>query len=56
VLEAAHRGARSLPADPRWPRIAAILNEMMRAVVVDAAGEQALDRAHEELNTLLAAD
>jgi hypothetical protein len=29
---------------------------MMRAVVVDASGEQALDRAHEELNTLLAAE
>jgi multiple sugar transport system substrate-binding protein len=56
VLEAAHGSARSLPADPRWPRIAAVLNEMMRAVVVDAAGEHALDQAHEELNTLLATD
>ena len=53
VLEDAHRNARSVPVDPRWPRIAAILNEMMRAVVVDAAGTSALEKAHVELDALL---
>jgi multiple sugar transport system substrate-binding protein len=55
VLEEAHAHARSVPADPRWPKIAGILNEMMRAVVVDAAGQAALDAAHTQLNELLAA-
>jgi multiple sugar transport system substrate-binding protein len=54
VLEQAHEHSRSVPIDPRWPQIAAILNEMMRAVVFDAAGQQALDRAHAELDELLA--
>jgi multiple sugar transport system substrate-binding protein len=53
VLEDAHRTARALPSDPRWPRIAAILNEMMRAGVVDRAQERALQQAHAELNALL---
>jgi multiple sugar transport system substrate-binding protein len=54
VLEEAHAHARSVPVDPRWPQMAAILNEMMRAVVSDAAGQQALDLAHRELGALLA--
>jgi multiple sugar transport system substrate-binding protein len=53
VLEEAHAHARSVPVDPRWPQMAAILNEMMRAVVTDAAGQQALDLAHRELQALL---
>lgn len=55
VLEQAHANARSVPSDPRWPQIAAILNRMMRAVVEDATGHAALDVAHAELNELLAA-
>jgi multiple sugar transport system substrate-binding protein len=54
VLEEAHAHARSVPVDVRWPRMAAILNEMMRAVVVDGAGRKALDTAHHELSDLLA--
>ena len=54
-LESAHRGSRSVPVDPRWPAMAGILNEMMRAVVEDGAGFAALDKAHAELDTLLAA-
>ncbi|GAA1615623.1 extracellular solute-binding protein [Actinoplanes couchii] len=53
VLEDAHRNSRSVPADPRWPRIAAVLNEMMRAVVEDGAGQTALAAAHAELGTVL---
>jgi multiple sugar transport system substrate-binding protein len=53
VLESAHRHSRSVPIDPRWPQLAGILNEMMRAVVVDAAGPAALDKAHAELDALL---
>ena len=44
----------SVPIDPRWPQLAGILNEMMRAVVVDVAGPAALDKAHAELDALLA--
>ena len=55
VLEQAHRNARSVPVDPRWPQIADILNRMMRSVVTDAAGQVALAAAHVELDTLLAA-
>jgi multiple sugar transport system substrate-binding protein len=53
VLEQAHEGSRSVPVDPRWPQMAALLNEMMRAVVEDAAGLKALSRAHEALSALL---
>jgi multiple sugar transport system substrate-binding protein len=53
VLEQAHAHARSAPVDPRWPQIASILNEMMRCVVVDAARQPALARAHEDLQQLL---
>lgn len=53
VLEQAHANSRSVPADPRWPQMAAILNEMMRAVVEDGAGHAALARAHRELDALL---
>jgi multiple sugar transport system substrate-binding protein len=53
VLEDAHRHSRSVPVDPRWPQMAAILNEMMRAVVRDAAGHAALEKAHVQLQTLL---
>jgi hypothetical protein len=35
--------------------MAAILNEMMRAVVSDSAGQEALDLAHRELEALLGA-
>ncbi len=54
VLAQAHAHARSVPVDPRWPAIAAILNEMMRSVVADAAGREALAKAHTELTDLLA--
>ncbi len=54
VLEDAHQNSRSVPVDPRWPRIAAVLNEMMRAVVEDGAGQSALGKAHVELGALLA--
>src|SRR5882724_10124183 len=49
VLEEAHRHSRSVPVDPRWPRIAAILDDMMRAVVIDAAGQRALEQADARL-------
>lgn len=52
-LESAHRGSRSVPVDPRWPAMAGILNEMMRAVVEDGARLAALDWAHSELDALL---
>lgn len=55
VLQAAHDNSRSVPIDPRWPQMAAILNEMMRAVVVDGAGEDALAEAHTAMTELLAA-
>ncbi|MBL7256232.1 extracellular solute-binding protein [Paractinoplanes lichenicola] len=54
VLEDAHDNSRSVPVDARWPQMAAVLNEMMRAVVEDAAGRAALDKAHAELSELLA--
>ncbi|WP_328623737.1 extracellular solute-binding protein [Streptomyces sp. NBC_00353] len=54
VLEQAHAHARSVPVDSRWPVIAGILNEMMRAVVVDASGRRALEQAHARLNEFLA--
>jgi multiple sugar transport system substrate-binding protein len=54
VLEQAHHNSRSVPIDPRWPQMAGILNEMMRAFVVNAAGSAALDKAHAELDALLA--
>jgi multiple sugar transport system substrate-binding protein len=52
-LESAHRNSRSVPADPRWPAMAGILNEMMRAVVEDGASHEALAGAHERLEALL---
>jgi hypothetical protein len=55
VLVAAHAHARSVPADPRWPAIAAILDDMMRAVIANGAGRTALTAAHTELDALLAA-
>lgn len=55
VLEQAHRNSRSVPADPQWPQVAGILNQMMRAVVEDGAGETALAEAHAALTGLLAA-
>lgn len=54
VLETAHTHSRSVPADPRWPRIAAVLNEMMRAVVQDGAGRAALARARTDLDAVAA--
>ncbi|MCY1141856.1 extracellular solute-binding protein [Actinoplanes sp. Pm04-4] len=53
VLEQAHQHSRSVPVDPRWPQIAAVLNEMMRAVVEEGAGRTALDKAHGTLDALL---
>jgi multiple sugar transport system substrate-binding protein len=53
VLEQAHEHSRSVPADPRWPQMAGILNDMMRAVVEDRAGRTALARARAELDALL---
>jgi multiple sugar transport system substrate-binding protein len=53
-LESAHRNSRSVPVDPRWPAMAGILNEMMRAVVEDGASDQALAEAHRRLDDLLA--
>lgn len=54
VLEEAHQNSRPVPMDPRWPQMAGILDEMMRAVVEDAAGQVALDIAHAALDDLLA--
>lgn len=53
VLEQAHENSQSVPLDPRWPQMAGILNEMMRAVVSDGAGHAALDHAHRQLAALL---
>jgi multiple sugar transport system substrate-binding protein len=53
-LERAHRDARAIPRDPRWPAIADVLNDMMRAVTLEAAGVAALDDAHARLSALLA--
>jgi multiple sugar transport system substrate-binding protein len=52
-LESAHRNSRSVPVDPRWPAMAGILNEMMRAVVEDGGSDQALAEAHRRLDDLL---
>jgi multiple sugar transport system substrate-binding protein len=53
-LESAHRHSRSVPVDPRWPAIAGVLNEMMRAVVEDGTAQHALAAAHAGLEALLA--
>jgi multiple sugar transport system substrate-binding protein len=53
VLAEAHRNSRSVPVDARWPQMAGILNEMMRRVVTDGAGEAALAAAHRQLASLL---
>lgn len=53
VLESAHQNSRSVPSDVRWPRIAGILNELMRGVVLDRSGRSALESAHRELSALL---
>ena len=53
-IESAHRHSRSVPVDPRWPAMAAILNEMMRAMVEDGTARQALAQAHQRLDALLA--
>jgi multiple sugar transport system substrate-binding protein len=45
VLESAHRNSRSVPVDPRWPEMAGVLNEMMRAVVEDGESRAALEKA-----------
>ncbi|MGY2876532.1 multiple sugar transport system substrate-binding protein [Marmoricola sp. URHA0025 HA25] len=52
-LESAHRNSRSVPVDPRWPAMAGILNEMMRAVVEEGTARQALAEAHRRLDALL---
>lgn len=52
-LESAHTGSRSVPADPRWPQMAAVLNEMMRRVVEEGASHDALVEAHQRLSDLL---
>lgn len=53
VLEAAHTSSRSVPVDPRWPAMAAILNDMMTQVIEHAAGPGALVEAHDRLTDLL---
>jgi len=53
-LEAAHRDSRAIPRDPDWPALAHVLNDMMRAVVSDAAGTAALPGAHARLEEVLA--
>lgn len=53
-LELAHRSARAIPRDPRWPAISAILNEMMRDAVERGTGLHALAEAHARLEALLA--
>jgi multiple sugar transport system substrate-binding protein len=55
-LESAHRHSRSVPVDPRWPAMAGILNEMMRAVVEDGTAREALAEAHQRLDALLTAE
>ncbi|HTX01044.1 MAG TPA: extracellular solute-binding protein, partial [Acidimicrobiales bacterium] len=53
VLEDAHRGARAIPRDPDWPAVAGVLNEMMRRLVEEGAGQEARLDAHEQLAGLL---
>ncbi|GAB3269484.1 extracellular solute-binding protein [Kineosporia babensis] len=53
VLETAHRNSRSVPSDPRWPRMAGIVNELMRGLIADRKGFESLQDAHEKLNRLL---
>jgi|SRR5215469_425705 len=56
VLEQAHKHSRSVPDDPRWPRIAGILNAMMDLVVSrDSEPREALAQAHAKLDELLIA-
>lgn len=54
VLGDAHQDSRAVPADPRWPGMAHILNEMMTAVVEGREGRAALVSAHQRLEDLLA--
>jgi multiple sugar transport system substrate-binding protein len=53
ALEAAHSDARAIPRDPDWPLLADVLNDMMRAVVTEAAGTSALAVAHTRLTEIL---
>lgn len=52
-LELAHRSARAIPRDPRWPAMGTILNDMMRDAVERGTGLQALGEAHARLEALL---
>ncbi|HLI60921.1 MAG TPA: extracellular solute-binding protein [Solirubrobacteraceae bacterium] len=57
-LEPAHRDARAIPRDPRWPAIAAVLDAMMADLVAGRAGpggRTALQKAHVRLTGVLAA-
>lgn len=54
ALEAAHAGARAIPRDPGWPRMAEILNDMMAEVVRGADPRASLASAHGELSAFLA--
>jgi multiple sugar transport system substrate-binding protein len=53
VLSDAHDDSRAVPADPRWPEMAHILNDMMTAVVERREGRAALAEAHRQLEKLL---
>jgi multiple sugar transport system substrate-binding protein len=54
ALESAHAGARAIPRDPDWPRMAEILNDMMAAVVTGADPATSLHAAHDQLTAFLA--
>lgn len=53
ILEQAHKGARAVPRDPRWPAIASVLNDMMWSLVGSAAGIEALEDAQRRLGQIL---
>lgn len=55
VLAEAHEAARAIPRDPRWPAIADVLNDMMRAVIHDQSGSEVLAPAQERLLAVLRA-
>jgi multiple sugar transport system substrate-binding protein len=54
ALESAHAGARAIPREPDWPRMAEILNDMMAAVVDGADPLASLLAAHDRLGAFLA--
>ena len=54
VLADAHESSRAVPADPRWPQMAHLLNDMMVGVIERREGRAALADAHARLSALLA--